>query len=186
MEEMILMIDTALAKQKRVIVAIDGDAAAGKTSLSHKLAAHYNCQVIHMDDFFLPPKLRTPKRMEEAGGNVDYERFKTEVLTPMLEGKPFSFRAFDCGAMEFADEITIRPFDVVIVEGSYSLHPALNHAYDIKVFMEVEKDEQMRRVRKRNGAAMAEKFEKSWIPMEKRYHKAFEIKKMCHVVITTI
>ena len=33
-----------------------------------------------MDDFFLPPALRTPERRSEPGGNVHYERFLTEVL----------------------------------------------------------------------------------------------------------
>ena len=33
-----------------------------------------------MDDFFLQPKQRTKERLEQAGGNVDYKRFKKEIV----------------------------------------------------------------------------------------------------------
>ena len=45
-----------------------------------------------MDDFYLQPHQRTTKRLREPGGNVDYERFETEVLQPLLTGEAFSYR----------------------------------------------------------------------------------------------
>ena len=68
------------------IIAIDGRCAAGKTTLAARLAKELGGDVIHMDDFFLPLELRTEERFREPGGNVHYERFKTEVLKPLEAG----------------------------------------------------------------------------------------------------
>ena len=55
-------IDELMSQKERVIVAIDGNCTAGKTTLAGKLAERYDCNVIHMDDFFLRPEQRTPER----------------------------------------------------------------------------------------------------------------------------
>ncbi len=41
-----------VATQPRVLVAIDGRCAAGKTTLAASLQAQLECNVFHMDDFF--------------------------------------------------------------------------------------------------------------------------------------
>ena len=65
------------AAQPRVLVAIDGRCAAGKTTLTASMQARLECNVFHMDDFFLRPEQRTPERLGPPGGNVDYELFLT-------------------------------------------------------------------------------------------------------------
>ena len=71
-------IEKLLAEKDRVVVAIDGGAASGKTTLAGMLSERYGGAIVHMDDFFLRPEQRTPERFAEAGGNFDRERF-TEV-----------------------------------------------------------------------------------------------------------
>jgi uridine kinase len=177
------LIDAALQANERVLLAIDGDAAAGKSTLAAELARAYGCEVIHMDDFFLPPNLRTQSRLDEPGGNVDYERFKKEALMPLLAGESFAFRPFDCKIWDFNSEIQISPNRLTVVEGAYSMHPTLAHAYNLKIFVKIDAEEQMRRIRTRNGLEMAEKFENVWIPMEKRYQAAFNIEADCDLVL---
>ena len=80
------------------IIAIDGRCAAGKTTLAARLAKELGGDVIHMDDFFLPPALRTQERRSEPGGNVHYERFLTEVIPKLASGQAFSYQRFDCSA----------------------------------------------------------------------------------------
>ena len=82
METIRKKIDELLTQKETVIVAIDGKCTSGKTTLASKLAEIYDCNVFHMDDFFLRPEQRTPERFAEVGGNVDYERFQEEVLHP--------------------------------------------------------------------------------------------------------
>ena len=56
MEQLIKAMDVLLEGEGPVIVAIDGPCAAGKTTLAGKLQAAYDCNLFHMDDFFLRPE----------------------------------------------------------------------------------------------------------------------------------
>ena len=67
-----------------VTVAIEGSSATGKSTLAALLSRIYNCNVFHMDDFFLQPHQRTPERFAQPGGNVDYERFRAQLLPQHL------------------------------------------------------------------------------------------------------
>ena len=42
------------------IVAIDGNSASGKTTLSTQLSKLFDCNIFHIDDYFLNPSQRTP------------------------------------------------------------------------------------------------------------------------------
>lgn len=88
-------------QDKPLLVAIDGRCASGKSTLAKDLQKQLDCNVIHMDDFYLQPHQRTTKRLREPGGNVDYERFETEVLQPLLTGEAFSYRPYDAHAVCF-------------------------------------------------------------------------------------
>lgn len=92
-------------QDKPLLVAIDGRCASGKSTLAKDLQKQLDCNVIHMDDFYLQPHQRTTKRLREPGGNVDYERFETEVLQPMLTGEAFSYRPYDAHAVCFLPEV---------------------------------------------------------------------------------
>ena len=86
------LIDALLTRDGQVFVAIDGKCTSGKTTLAAKIAEKYDCNVFHMDEFFLRPEQRTPERFSQVGGNVDYERFWQEVLLPLKKGEAFSYR----------------------------------------------------------------------------------------------
>jgi len=179
-------IDRMLGKKSSVTVAIDGDCASGKTTLAALLKQVYGCNVIHMDHFFLQPHQRNEARLAEVGGNVDYERFAQEALLPLKKGRGFSYRPFECQTQAYGQEITIVPDKLNVVEGVYALRPEFADAYDIKIFMNVGADEQMRRIFIRNGDEMAQRFKDEWIPMEKRYFIVFDVAAGCdHVVDNT-
>ena len=99
MERIIEKTRALLASKGSAVIALDGRAAAGKTTLAAALAERLNAEVIHMDDFFLPPEFRTAERLSQPGGNVHYERFSAEVADGILSGKPFEYSVFDCSIM---------------------------------------------------------------------------------------
>jgi uridine kinase len=48
------------------LVAIDGRCASGKTTLAGKLRSALKCNVVHMDNFYLPFAKRTEERMAQS------------------------------------------------------------------------------------------------------------------------
>ncbi len=184
--ELLPLILRLAALQKRgrpTAVAIDGQAAAGKTTAAAYLSELFFAPVVHMDDFYPPPDIRTQRRLAEPGGNVHYERFISEVLPHLGSGAAFSYRVFDCGRAAYAGTRDIPASQLVLVEGAYSLHPAFGNPYAASAFFAVSAAEQERRIRARNGAAAWERFCDIWVPMEDRYHDAFGIRARCGDVI---
>ena len=176
-------IETRAGQGGAVLAAIDGRCASGKSTLAQHLAERCGWSVIHMDDFFLRPEQRTPARYAAPGENVDHERFLSEVLLPLQQGTLRAYRRFDCGSLRLTDPVPFRPARVVLIEGSYSCHPALWEHYDLHVFLTVDPEEQLRRILARNGAAGAQAFRERWIPLEERYFSAFSVEERCEYVL---
>lgn len=105
------------------LAAIDGRCGSGKSTLAGLAAHRLGCPLFHMDDFFLPPALRTPERYAAPGGNVHYERVEAELLRPLRETGAACFRPFDCRSMDFSAPIRAELTGLALVEGSYALHP---------------------------------------------------------------
>ena len=165
------------------LIAIDGMCGSGKTTMGLYLAKELNASLFHMDDFFLQPHQRTEARLSEPGGNVDYERFKEEVLDHVTDENGVTFRPFNCHEWKPADKAVSVPYnDIVIVEGSYSHHPYFEDVFNIKIFLEISPDEQKKRIIARDGEAIWPMFEKKWIPMENRYFEEFKIKEKSDII----
>ena len=162
-------------ENKPCIIAIDGRAASGKTTLANCLQIVLDADIIHMDDFFVPPELRSEERFKKPGENIHHERFSEEVLAFIAKKEPFSYRIFDCGIMDYNGIRKVGNKMFRIVEGSYSCHPIFGAYADITVFSDVSADEQIARIRKRNGEEMLKIFLKRWIPMEEEYFSHFMI-----------
>ena len=137
MERVQKAINDLLENKEKIIVAIDGPCASGKTTLAQKLSDILDANVFHTDDFFLRPEQRTKERLSVPGGNVDYERFYDEVLSKLCDNKPFSYRPFCCKTMTLLKPVLVKPKRLNIVEGSYSMHEALRGFYDLTVFLDI-------------------------------------------------
>ena len=190
-------IEVSLSRQKLTVLAIDGMCGAGKTSLAAFLHSVYGCSIIHADDFFLPPELRTDERLREPGGNIHYERLQEEVISPLLQIKRkqrkganemetktsggasqphLCYRRFSCSRMAYEEEpVSVSLTPLLIVEGSYCLRPEFREAYDLCVFLSCSEETQKTRILNRNGAEMLRAFQEKWIPMENRYFSYFQI-----------
>lgn len=80
-----------------LLAAIDGRCGSGKTTLGEYLKQVFDCNLFRMDDFFLQMEQRTPERLREVGGNVDYERFEETVLRPLLQKEQVCYQpCIDC------------------------------------------------------------------------------------------
>ena len=178
-------IDFLLNRKKTVNVAIDGNCGAGKTTLANLLKGVYDCNLFHMDDYFLTPELRTEERLKEPGGNVHYERFRKEVIDGIKSGEPFQYQIYDCNRAVLADIVNVTPKRLNIIEGSYSMHPTLIDSYDLRIFLSLNEKEQSRRILERNGPIKHKRFVNEWIPLENLYFENLKIKDKCDIVYTT-
>lgn len=172
-----------LLQKGSAVVAIEGGAASGKTTLAKMLEDIYDCIVLHTDDFFLRPEQRTPERLSEIGGNMDRERFLSEVLTPLSQGKELSYRKFDCSTQQLMPSEVIYPKKLTVIEGSYSMHPSLAKFYDLSVFLEINPEKQRERILTRNSPPFATRFFDEWIPKEREYFSRFGIKESCDICL---
>lgn len=170
--------------EKPVLVAIDGRCASGKTIFASQLARLIPCAVFHMDDFFLPPELRTPERLAQPGGNVHYERAAQELFGPLSRGEAVEHSRFNCqtGRMEAGETTAFSRLSVV--EGSYSHHPALAAYPTLRIFFTCEPDLQLARLAQRAPEKL-DAFRTRWIPMEERYFSALGIREKADLVVDT-
>lgn len=175
--------EALIGNEKRSIIAIDGRAAAGKSTLAKLLQDKYQAAVIHMDDFYLPMELRTKERYQEPGGNLHYERFNKEVVEPLRQGVAFRYQRFDCTKMALDTWIEVPDVPLIVVEGAYCLHPKIDIDYTMKIFMDVEASVQQDRIRKRNGEERLAQFVTRWIPYEECYFETYQIKEQCDLLI---
>jgi uridine kinase len=183
--ELFRRIDALLGSRASVSVAIEGDSGAGKSTLAALVSEVYDCNVFHTDDFFLPPERKTAERLSQPGGNVDYERLRNEVVEGLTSGGPFQYRRYDCRSGVLGAPVRVTPKRLNVVEGVYSLHPALGNIYHLKVFLKADGAVQKRRILMRSGAKLLRRFEDEWIPLENRYFADLNIIERCDLVFHT-
>ena len=177
----------ALLKSKpRVLIAIDGNCCAGKTTLASHLGELLHANVFHLDDYFLQPHMRTPQRLAQPGGNVDAERFLAEVLLPASRGETAQVQKYDCHEDVLLSPIAVSPTQIAIIEGAYSLHPMLSPFYDLKFFCRIQSGLQTKRILARNGKDALVMFQERWIPLENKYFEALDILSQCDLVIDAV
>lgn len=177
-------IDKLMQTKPQSIVALEGGSASGKSTLGDMLSKVYDCNLFHMDDFFLRPEQRTTERFAEIGGNVDYERFNEEVLLPLWRGEGVDYRRYNCSTQLVERAERFQPKALNIVEGAYSLHPQLRDKYDLRVFLKITPQLQRTRIEKRNPPFLQKRFFEEWIPLENTYFDSTHPWEMCDLVFS--
>lgn len=172
---------SAMEDIAQILVAIDGSCTSGKSTLGVMLAQELNANLFRMDDYFLRPEQRTAERLSEIGGNVDYERFRDEVLLPLKSGKAFAYRPYDCSTGALKQPVEVTPKRINIIEGSYSHHPYFEDPYDLTVFLKISPEIRLQRISMR-PAFLYKRFLEVWIPMEQQYFECFSVEEKADLV----
>lgn len=176
-------IQALLAERDRVVVTIDGPCASGKTTLASRLAEQFDCNLIHMDDFFLRPEQRTPERLAEPGGNFDRERFWEEIMNPIVRYDDITFRPYLCGEGKLGDPVFLPFKQLFVIEGSYSQHPFVGKTtVNLRIFLDISPEKQKARLMLRCPEKM-ERFLSEWIPMEQAYFETFQIRERADICL---
>jgi len=182
--ELILRLQNVDPNGKPIIVGLDGCCGSGKSTVARAVAELFGAEVISADDYFLPRRMRTAKRLNEPGGNLNRERLLKEVLAPIKAGaKTITTRRYDCATTRLLPGVrrSVRP--ITIVEGSYCLHPELWDYYDIRCMLLTPGATQQRRIVEREGIEYAQVFFDRWIPMEEHYFRKTELQSKVDLVL---
>lgn len=185
MEKVFATVEKLIKAKPCALIAVDGPCASGKTTLAKIIAKKFDAQVIHTDEFFLPPEMRTAERLSQAGGNVHYERFNNEVTKGIESGKEFVYGVYSCSNGIITQSQSVSPKKPIVIEGSYSLHPKIRIPFDLRIFVEADYETRLERILHRNGAAALEIFKAKWIPLEDKYFQEFDIRKSCDIITKT-
>ncbi|HWI02188.1 MAG TPA: hypothetical protein VNT27_17810, partial [Propionibacteriaceae bacterium] len=125
-------------------VGIDGLGAAGKTSFAAEIAALVpEAHVIHVDDFARP----SVRGWERA-------RFVTEVVEPLLAGRPASYSRWDYLTDERRGWADVPPGVPVIVEGVSATDNRVPVPWDITVWLDAPEAVRRRRIEERDDVRL--------------------------------
>ena len=144
------LIETRKTAGKRLFVAIDGGAGAGKSMLARGIRDQLgSVSVVRTDDFFRPlnehptASLSAEKLYELY---FPWDRMRDEALIPLRRGKTAKYQRYDWSTDRLLEWISIEPAEIVLVEGVYSSRPELRPTLDAVIVVEAPRAERMRRV----------------------------------------
>ncbi len=172
------MINKIIDKIKEIIsvksfclVAIDGCGGSGKSTLAEHIVSSYGGgHIIHMDDFYKPSndRLQLDISKKESGADYDIRRLKQDVIHPIINGVKARYQRYDWNEDTLAEWHTVEPKGLIIVEGVYCLCDLLIDNYDIKKFVECNREVRLKRGLMRDGEKALSLWEQ-WMIGEDKY-----------------
>ncbi len=153
------------------LVAIDGCGGSGKSTLAEQIVSrNVGGQIIHMDNFYKPSNERSQLeiREKESGADYDIMRLKQNIIIPIMNGLEARYQRYDWEVDKLAEWHTIEPNGLIIVEGVYSLSDQLHNLFDIKIFVECNRELRLKRGLERDGDNALD-FWKNWMIGEDKY-----------------
>lgn len=144
------IVDSIVSGERRSkfcrIIAIDGPAGAGKSTLASRIAAHYPDKpitVIHMDDLYAG--------WDDALTQTLRRTLENRIAKPSFEGKSFEFRKYDWISGRFGEFVKKDVPSLLILEGVGSGQRAVRKYLDQLIWMDIEPEIGLNRVLQRDG-----------------------------------
>jgi uridine kinase len=153
------LLDDRAPEARSSFIGVDGQSCAGKTTFAAALAAALpGAVVVHGDD------------MSRAGRPLwEHERFMAEVYEPLVAGREARYRRWHWTSAEPGEELLVPPGVPVIVEGVHVLDQAVQVPWDVRVWVDVDRDLRLDRARAREGGARWACWSTNWMPREDAY-----------------
>jgi uridine kinase len=154
MGEAVTLLDLARSRPPTLgdgrLVCVDGPAGSGKTTLAAAVAAlEPGTRVIHMDDVY-EGWHGLPKVAAQLG----------DLLRPLADGRPGSYRRYDWHARRFVETVVVEPVPLLVVEGVGSGARAVADLVTALAWVEAPWSERLRRGLERDGEAMRPEWER--------------------------
>jgi len=144
------LIESRKKKDVRLFVAIDGGMGAGKSTLAKEIRNRRGgIAIVRTDHFFrplneYPAASLPPEKLYDL--YFPWDRMGVEALIPLRRGETARYQRYDWSADRLLEWITVKPEEVVLVEGVYSSRPELRAMLDAAIVIDAPRDERLRRV----------------------------------------
>ena len=160
------------------VIAIDGPAGAGKTTLAHDiklaLAQSYSITEIHMDDLY-------------DGWDNALTSQLADVLTHLVDAHkkslPISLSNYDWHAGAFSPVAEIAKSELLILEGVGSGQRAIRDSLTALIWIDIEDTEGLARVLQRDGIEIENQMRK-WLATQEQHFQAEGTQNAADFVLT--
>lgn len=161
------------------LLAIDGPAGAGKTTLAAKLEAEYSVhstvRTIHMDDLY--------NGWDDALGNSLTDTLEA-ITAAYLSGVEHTIKIFNWQLMKFDREEVIVPTDYLILEGVGAAQAIVRNAGATTYWLDIDAETGLQRVLARDGAHI-EKQMRQWQIQQAIHFDADQTRENCEFKLTS-
>jgi uridine kinase len=177
--ELIAALSDLCKQTSRPVIAIDGPAGAGKTTLAHEiflaLSNSMSIQVIHMDDLY-------------AGWDNALSDDLTKILRYLvdqhLQKSPAKIQRYNWGASSFGDSEVLPVADLLILEGVGSGDKEIQDNFAALIWMDIDPADGLKRVINRDGEQVAEQMNK-WLTTQEKYFLQHSTREKADFILTT-
>jgi len=161
------------------IIAIDGPAGAGKTTLASTiflaLSPHISTTVIHMDELY--------PGWEGAIGD-ELTKSLTWITSCHKAKKPLLYSSFNWVANEFADPKSHPSTQLLILEGVASAQIAIDESLATSIWLDLDPLIGYQRVIDRDGEKISREMTQ-WLVMQEQHFAADRTKERCEFLLST-
>lgn len=149
---------------KRPIIAIDGPAGAGKTTLAEHLTAalslKYKCTTLHMDDFYNGWDTPFDLHLEDA---------LTRACSSHQKSEKFSLSYFNWSKGEYGAVIEIPQSQLLILEGVGAAQTPIRPYLTASIWIDIDPADGIERVIARDGESISVNMQNWLIKQEQHF-----------------
>lgn len=167
--------EISLRKEGPILVAIDGPAGSGKTSLANQLSNKLNSvTTIHMDDLY--------NGWEDALTATLTRNLEEWVINPLTQCQSVNYLKFDWSIGQYGSTVEIRDIELLILEGVGAAQEKIRQKADLTIWIEVGPQIGLARVLNRDGDQLLPYMLK-WQERERAHFLKDQTKENCQIFI---
>jgi uridine kinase len=167
------------SEKERPIIAIDGPAGAGKTTLAHEiylaLSLKMSVNVIHMDDLY--------DGWDNALG-ADLSAILKYLVNQHQKGSSAQIKRYNWSTSSFGESENIEPADLLILEGVGSGDKSLQDDLAALIWIDIDPEIGVMRVIDRDGYQVEDEMKK-WLGTQQEYFSQHSTREKADFILTT-
>jgi len=167
------------SERERPIIAIDGPAGAGKTTLAHEiylaLAPKISVNVIHMDDLY--------DGWDNALG-ADLSAILKYLVNQHQKSSSAQIKRYNWSTSSFGESENIEPADLLILEGVGSGDKSLQDDLAALIWIDIDPEIGVMRVIDRDGYQVEDEMKK-WLGTQQKYFSQHSTREKADFILTT-